>query len=75
MPSGGFIQRKQVDKAVLFHDPLKKLKLKPLTPDGVIDKDNVKTVTLLLYYVIYIYIYIYVTYFNKCSDLRNLVNR
>ena len=44
MLSGGFIQSKQVDKAVPFHDPLKMLKLKTLASDGVIKKDEVKTI-------------------------------
>ena len=34
-----FIQSKQVDKAVPFHDPLKTLKLKTLASDCVIIKD------------------------------------
>ena len=45
-----FIQMK-VDKAVPFHDPLKKLNLKTFAFDGVIKMDNVKTFSLLIYYV------------------------
>ena len=37
--------------AVPFHDPLKRLKLKTLASDGVIKKDNVKTIPLLIYNV------------------------
>ena len=33
----------RVDKAVPFHDPLKRLELKTLASDGVIEKYNVKT--------------------------------
>ena len=42
---------KQVDKAVPFHDPLIILKLKTLASDGVIKKDNVKTIPFLIYNV------------------------
>ena len=53
MLNGQFIQNEQVDKAVPFHDPLKRLKLtKTLASDGVIKKDNVKTIALLAYYVL-----------------------
>ena len=45
-----FISSKQVNKAVPFHNPLKTLKLKTLASDSVIKKD-VKTITLLMYYV------------------------
>ena len=45
------IYSKQVDKAVPFHDPLKRLELKTLASDGVIKKDNVKTIPLLIYHV------------------------
>ena len=45
---GRFIQRKQVDKVVPFHDPLKTIKLKTLASDRVIKKD-VKTMPLLIY--------------------------
>ena len=45
-----FIQSK-VDKAVPFHDPLKRLNLKSFASDGVIKMDNVKTFSLLFYYV------------------------
>ena len=41
----------RVDKAVPFHDPLKRLKVKTLASDRVIIKDNVKTIPLLIYYV------------------------
>ena len=44
-----FIQSKQVDKVVSFHDPLKTLKLKTLASDCVIKK-NVTTMPLLIYY-------------------------
>ena len=46
---GRFIQRKQVDKAAPFHDPLKTLKLKIPTSDCVIKKD-VTTMPLLIFY-------------------------
>ena len=45
------ILSKQVDKAVLFHDQLKRLKLKTLASDDVIKKDNIKRISLLIYYV------------------------
>ena len=45
---GRFIQSKQVDKVVPFHDPLNTLKLKTLASDCVIKKD-VTTMTLLIY--------------------------
>ena len=51
MLNGLFIQSKHVDKAVLFHGSLKKLKLKTLASDGEIKKDNIKTIPLLIYYV------------------------
>ena len=63
------MESKQVDTAVLFHDTLKKLKLKTLASDGVIKNDNVKLIPLLIYYVV-----TYVTSFNKRSNLRNLAN-
>ena len=63
-----FIQSKQDDKTVPFHDPLKMLKLKTLASDCVITKD-ITTIPLLIYYV-----KLYVTSFNKRSSLRNLVN-
>ena len=65
---GRFIQRKQVDKVVLFYDPLKSLKFKTLASDCVIKKD-VTTMPLLIYYD-----ELYVTSFNKRSYLKNLVN-
>ena len=46
---GRFIQSKQVDKAVPFHDPLKTLILKTLASDCVIKKD-VTTMSLLIFY-------------------------
>ena len=46
---GRFIQSKQVDKVVPFHDPLKTLKLKTLASDCVIKKD-VTTMPLLISY-------------------------
>ena len=46
---GRFIQSKQVDKVVPFHDQLKTLKLKTLASDCVIKKD-VTTMPLLVYY-------------------------
>ena len=46
------IESKHVDKAVPFHDRLKKLKLKTCAPDGLIKKDNVMTITLLIYYIL-----------------------
>ena len=46
---GRFIQRKQVDKVVPFHDQMKTLKLKTLASDFVIKKD-VTTMPLLIYY-------------------------
>ena len=46
---GRFIQSKQVDKDVPFHDPLKTLKLKTLASDCVIKKD-VTIMPLLIYY-------------------------
>ena len=46
---GRFIQSKQVDKVVPFHDPSKILKLKTLASDCVIKKD-VRTMPLLFYY-------------------------
>ena len=42
-----FIQSKQVDKAVTFHDPLKRL---TFASKCVIKRDNVKTILLLIYY-------------------------
>ena len=45
------IQSKHVDKAVPFYDQWKRLKLKTLASDGVIKKDNFKTITLLIYCV------------------------
>ena len=60
-----FIQSKQVDKVVPFHDPLKTLKLKILASDCVIKKD-VTTMPLLIFMTSYLcYILQY---------LRNLVN-
>ena len=46
---GRFIQSKQVDKVVPFHDPLKTLKLKALASDCVIKK-HVTTMPLHIYY-------------------------
>ena len=46
---GRFIQSKQIDKVVPFHDQLKTLKLKTLASDCVIKKD-VTTMPLLIYY-------------------------
>ena len=46
-----FKQSKQVDKAVQFHDPLKKLKLKTFASDVAIKKDNVETIPFLIYYI------------------------
>ena len=46
---GRFIQSKQVDKVVPFHDPSKTLKLKTLASDCVIKK-GVTTMPLLIYY-------------------------
>ena len=46
---GRFIQSKQVDKVVPFHDPLKTLKLKTLASDCVIKK-YVATMPLHIYY-------------------------
>ena len=46
---GRFIQSKQVDKVVPFHDPLKTLKMKILASDCVIKK-GVTTMPLLIYY-------------------------
>ena len=46
---GRFIQSKQVDKVVPFHDLLKTLKLKILASDCVIKK-GVTTMSLLIYY-------------------------
>ena len=46
---GRFIQSKQVDKVVPFHDPLKTLKLKTLASDCLIKKD-VTTMPLLIHY-------------------------
>ena len=67
MLNGGFIQSKQVDKAVSFHDPLKWLNLKPLASDDVIIKDNFKTIPLFIYYAkLYM-----LQPFNKRSSLRN----
>ena len=70
MLSGCFkhkIPNKQVDKAVQFHDPLKRLKLKTLASDDVIKRrycqDNFPAYLLCQV--------IYVTSFNKCSDLRS----
>ena len=72
-----FMQSKQVDKAAPFHYPLKTLKLKTLASDCVITKD-VTTIPLLIYLFIYLYNSLcqvtYVTFFNKRSNLRNLVN-
>ena len=45
---GRYIQSKQVDKVVPFHDPLKTLKLKTLASDCVIKKDV--TMPLLIYH-------------------------
>ena len=47
---GRFLQSKQVDQAVPFHDPLKTLKFKILASDCVIKK-GVKKIPLLIYYV------------------------
>ena len=38
MLNGEFIRTKQVDKAVPFHDPLKRLKLKTLASESVIQE-------------------------------------
>ena len=46
---GRFIQSKQVDKVVPFHDPLKTQKLKTLASDCVI-KQDVTSMPLLIYY-------------------------
>ena len=46
---GRFIQSKQVDRVVPFHDPLKTLKLKTLASNCVIKKD-VTTMPLLIYH-------------------------
>ena len=46
---GRFIQSKQVDEVVPFHDPLKTLKLKTLASDFVIKK-YVTTMPLHIYY-------------------------
>ena len=46
---GRFIQSKQVDKVVPFHDPLKTLKLKILASNCIIKK-GVTTMPLLIYY-------------------------
>ena len=46
---GRFIQSKQVDKVVPFHDPLKKLKLITHASDCVIKK-YVTAMPLLIYY-------------------------
>ena len=46
-----FKQRKQVDKAVQFHGPLKRLKLKTFASDVVIKKYNVETIPILIYYI------------------------
>ena len=46
-----FIQGKQVDKTVPFYDSLKRPKLKTLASDGVFKKDNVKSFSLLIYFV------------------------
>ena len=45
------IQSKQVDKAVPFYDPLKRLELKTFASGDVIKKDNIKTTPMLIYYV------------------------
>ena len=63
------LYNKQVDKAVPFYDPLKRLILRTLASDGVIKKDNVKTIPLLFYLICQC---ICVSSFNKRSDLRNL---
>ena len=61
MLNGGFIQSKQVDKAVSF------LNLKPLASYDVIKIDNVKTIPLFIYYAkLYM-----LQPFNKRSSLRN----
>ena len=49
MLNGEFIQSKQVDYAVPFHDSFKWLKLETLASDDVIKKDNVKTIPLFIY--------------------------
>ena len=41
----------QVNNALLFHDPLKRLKLKTFAQDRVIKHDNVKAIPWLIYYV------------------------
>ena len=46
-----FKQSKHVEKSVPFYDPLKMLKLKTLTFDGIIKKDNVNTIIMLVYNV------------------------
>ena len=68
MLNDDFIQSKQIDKTVIFHEPLKRLKLKTFASDAVIKKDNVISFAHLLCQVTYI------TSLNMRSDLRNLVN-
>ena len=68
MLNDDFIQSKQVDKTVIFHEPLKRLKLKTFASDGVIKKDNFISFARLLCQVTYI------TSLNMRSGLRNLVN-
>ena len=46
-----FIQSELVDETVPFHDRLERLKLKALTSDGVIKKDKIQTIPLLIYYL------------------------
>ena len=63
-----FIQSKQVDKAVPFHDTLKMLKLKTNASDGVIKKKRKNSLAHLLCQATLI------TSFDKRSDRRNLAN-
>ena len=51
MVNGWFIQSKQIDKTVPYHDPLKMQQLKTLASDGIIKRNHVKTIHLLIYYV------------------------
>ena len=51
----GFIQGKQINKAVPFRDPLKRLKSKHL-PLTVYSKKDVKTIPSLMCYVKIVYV-------------------
>ena len=63
-----FIQSRLFDKAVPFHDTLKRLSLKTFATEI-----NVKTIPLLIYYVKVHNVTLFLK-INERSGLRNLVN-